>query len=216
MVMAVTGLVLTGFVVAHMFGNLQIFLGQDQLNSYAEHIIGLPMLLWPARAFLLCTLIIHMMVAFKLAVENKIARPIGYLHEDTVQASYASRTMVMSGIIILAFIIFHLLHFTFDKIHPEFTGLTDSKGRDDVYSMVVLSFRVPWISGSYIVAMAVLCTHLSHGISSLFQSLGLNNDKTKMKFKILAHSVATLIFFGNSSIALASFFGILKIPKGGG
>src|SRR3989338_7464529 len=96
MVMAVTGLLLTGFVIVHMLGNLQIFLGQDPLNSYAEHLMGLPMLLWPARVFLLGTLAIHLVVAFKLAVENRQARPIGYLHEDTVQASYASRTMVMS------------------------------------------------------------------------------------------------------------------------
>ncbi len=215
MVMAITGLFLTGFVIVHMLGNLQIFLGQDQLNSYSEHIKDLPMLLWSVRIFLLLTLITHMTTALKLAFENRSARPIRYAHEDTVQASFASRTMVMSGLIIFAFIIFHLLHFTFDKIHPEFSGLLDSTGRDDVYSMVVLSFRDPWVAGSYILAMAILCLHLSHGVSSVFQSLGLNNENLRRKIKWAGYVVAFLIFLGNTSMPLAALLGFLKVPKGG-
>ncbi len=214
-VMAVTGLILLGFVVVHMLGNLQIFLGQDALNVYAQHIEELPMLLWPARILLLLALIIHMTAAISLAIENKKARPIGYVHEDTVQASIASRTMVMSGLVIFAFILFHLLHFTFDKIHPEFAGLLDSKGRDDVYSMVVLGFRDPLIAGSYLFAMFVLYLHLSHGASSFFQSLGFTNEKTIPKIKLGGHLLAAAIFTGNTSIVLACFFHIIKLPKGG-
>ncbi len=213
-VMAVTGLMLLGFVIIHMLGNLQVFLGQDQLNAYAQHLEEMPFLLWPARAILLLALIAHMGTAIKLAIENKNARPVRYSHEDTVQASYASRTMVMSGLIIFAFIVFHLLHFTFDKIHPEFCGLLDSKGRDDVYSMVVLSFRDPLISGTYIFAMAVLCFHLSHGVSSLFQSLGLNDERFRKKIKWLGNIVALVIFLGNSSMPLAALLKILQLPKG--
>ena len=216
MAMAITGLVLTAYVIAHMLGNLQIFLGQEQLNAYAEHLKNLPFFLWPAKMFLLLTLIIHLTTALQLGLQNKNARPILYCHEDTVRASIASRTMVLSGLVIFAFIIFHLLNFTFDKIHPEFTELRDAKGRDDVYSMVILNFRDPWVAGSYVFAMAVLYLHLSHGVSSMFQSLGLNNDRTKFKWRVIAYSTALLIFFGNCSIAFASFFGILKIPIGGG
>jgi len=216
MIVAVTGFILLGFVIVHMLGNLQIFLGQDQLNAYAEHIQELPFLLWPARVFLLLTLLIHMTVAINLAIENKNARPIRYVHGDTVQASFASRTMVMSGLIIFAFIVFHLLHFTFDKIHPEFSNLQDSKGRDDVYSMVVLSFRDPLIAVSYIAAMAVLCFHLSHGLSSFFQSLGLNNEGMRAKIKWAGYALALIIFIGNSSMPLAALLGFLQLPKGVG
>ena len=212
--MAVTGLILFGFVIVHMLGNLQIFLGQDQLNNYAEHLEELPFLLWPARIFLLLTLVIHMKVAIQLALENKNARPIRYAYQDTVQASYASRTMVISGLIIFAFIVYHLLHFTFDKIHPEFSHLTDPKGRDDVYSMVVLSFRDPLIAGSYILAMAVLCFHLSHGVSSLLQSLGLNNENLRIRIKWAGNLLAWMIFVGNASMPVAAFLGILQLPKG--
>ncbi len=214
--MAVTGLILFGFVIVHMLGNLQIFLGQDQLNAYSEHIQELPFLLWPARIFLLLTLVVHMTVSINLAIENKNARPVRYAHEDTVQVSFASRTMVMSGLIIFAFIVFHLLHFTFDKIHPEFSNLQDSKGRDDVYSMVVLSFRDPLIAVSYITAMAVLCFHLSHGLSSLFQSLGLNNEDIKAKIKWTGYALALIVFIGNSSMPLAALLRLLQLPKGVG
>ena len=214
--MAVTGLILFGFVVVHMLGNLQIFLGQDALNAYAEHLQELPFLLWPARVFLLLTLMIHMSTAAQLAFENKSARPIGYVHEDTVQASFASRTMMMSGLIIFAFIVFHLLHFTFDKIHPEFCDLKDSKGRDDVYSMVVLSFRDPLIAGSYVAAMAVLCLHLSHGLSSFCQSLGFNNENLRTKIKWIGYTLAVIIFIGNTSMPLAALLGFLKASKGVG
>ena len=213
--MALTGLALTGFVFVHMLGNLQIFLGQEQLNVYGEHLRSLPMLLWPARVFLFLTVVLHITIAMQLAIENKNARPVGYACEGTVQASLASRTMVISGLAIFAFIVFHLLHFTFGRVHPEFYALQDPRGRRDVYTMVILGFRDPWVCGSYVAAMALLWFHLSHGVASFFQTLGLNNEKTKIKFKIFAHVLAFIIFMGNSSIALAAFFKLLPLPKGG-
>ncbi len=212
--MAITGLFLFGFVVVHMLGNLQIFLGQEALNAYAEHLEELPLLLWPARIFLLVTLIIHMVTAISLAIENKNARPVGYSFQNTVQASYASRTMVMSGVIIFLFIVYHLLHFTFDVTNPELAHLVDSKGRDDVYSMVVLSFQNIFISSTYITAMAILCFHLSHGLSSLFQSLGLNDMKYDGLVKKIGRGIALAIFIGNSSMPVAAFFHLINVPKG--
>ncbi len=212
--MAVTGLILFGFVIVHMLGNLQIFLGQEALNAYAEHLEDFGALLWIARGILLTALVAHMISALSLAIENKNARPIPYAVQDTVQASFASRTMVMTGLIIFAFVIFHLAHLTFGKIHPEVYSLMDAKGRHDLYSVVILGFQDYRVAGTYVLAMFFLCLHLSHGISSLFQSLGLNNVKTQPVFKTAAKLIALLIFIGNCSIPMASLFGVLK-PAGG-
>lgn len=209
-VVAVSGIFLFLFVVAHMLGNLQIFLGPEALNSYAEHLKSLPFLLWPARIFLLLTLIIHMGVSISLAIDNRKARPVGYAYKKTVQASTASLTMVVSGMIVFLFIVYHLLHFTFGATHPQFFELVDPQGRQDVYSMVILSFREVWVSVSYVIAMAVLCVHLSHGFQSFFQSLGFNNEKNKRCLRKAAVMISTLIFIGNASVPLAAFFGFLK------
>lgn len=209
-VMAVTGIFLFGFVVAHMIGNLQIFLGPKVLNDYARHLAELPGLLWPARIFLLTTLVVHIGVATQLTLENRKARPQAYAAKDYVKASYASRTMMMSGIIVFLFIVYHLLHFTFGVTNPELFHLPAEGGYYDVYRMVVLSYQNPWISGAYILAMIPLCLHLSHGLSSLFQSLGLNNAQRQPFFTGFARLSALAIFIGNSSIPAAAFLGILK------
>jgi len=214
MVVAVTGLFLWGFVVVHMLGNLQIFLGQEALNAYAHKLQSLPLLLWPARAFLLAVFIVHLWFSLRLAVENRRARPIGYAKKDTVQASAASRTMALSGMILLAFVIYHLLHFTFGVTNPDFFNRTDAKGWHDVYAMSVLSFQNYFITGSYVVAMFFMCFHLSHGLASLPQSLGLSDEKWKARFKILGNVIALAVFIGNSSIPLSVLFGIIKLPLG--
>ena len=213
--MAVTGIFLFGFVVVHLLGNLQIYLGQDALNDYAKHLEELPMLLWPARIFLLTALLIHIFVACSLAIENRRARPVRYVYKDTIQASYASRTMVMSGVIILLFIVYHLLHFTFGKVQPQFFEQTDLRGREDVYGMVVHGFGNVYVAASYIAAMAVLCLHLSHGLQSLFQSLGIRSEKTGPLLKKFAIGVSLLIFIGNSSIPVSILLGLVKMPGGG-
>ena len=211
MTVAVTGLVLFVFVIFHMLGNLQIFLGPDALNDYARHLDETPFLLWPARVFLLCALLIHISLSLKLANENRKARPVRYVYEDTVQASRASRTMVITGLLVFFFIVYHLLHFTFGVTNPEFSHGVDSKGREDVYSMVVFSFQNGWISGTYILAMFFLYLHLSHGAASVFQTLGFSESsrvrKTAERFGGWA---ALLIFIGNSLIPLAVLLGKLK------
>ncbi len=217
-IMALTGLALFGFVMIHMVGNLQIFLGQDALNGYAEFLESTGELLWVARAVLLSCLVLHVATAVMLSRENRAARPVRYAHEGTVQASYASRTMLMSGIIVFAFIVYHLLHFTLGKVHLEYTALheiLDSKGREDVYSMVVASFHNVWISAAYVGAMIPLCMHLSHGFQSLFQSLGLNHSKYTPLIRKASVAFAVLIFVGNTSIPLACLFDLVKIPVRG-
>ena len=213
--MALTGIFLFGFVVIHMLGNLQIYRGQDALNDYARHLEEMPLLLWPARAFLLASLLIHILVAFSLAIENRRARPVRYHYRDTIQASYASRTMVMSGVIIFLFIVYHLLHFTFGKVQPQFFEQLDSKGREDVYGMVVHGFQDIRVALSYIAAMAVLCFHLSHGLESLFQSLGIRSEKTGSLIKKFAIGMSLLIFIGNCSIPVSILLGLVGMPAGG-
>ena len=213
-IMAVTGLLLFGFVVVHMLGNLQVYLGQDALNAYAEHLEQLPMLLWPARVILLTLLLAHIAAALSLARENRAARPVPYAYQDTIHASYASRTMVMSGIITFLFIVYHLLHFTFGKIQPQFFEHLDPKGREDVYGMVVHGFQNIYVSGSYVLAMGVLCLHLSHGLQSLVQSLGLRSRSSGPFWAKISLAVSILIFIGNSSIPVSVLLGFVKMPGG--
>lgn len=215
MAVAVTGLILFVFVVAHMAGNLQVFLGQDALNDYARHLHELPLLLWPARIFLFVSFIIHVALSLVLANENRKARPVPYVHRGTVGASYASVTMVVTGLVILFFVIYHLLHFTFGVTNPQFFHLVDSKGRVDVYSMVVLSYRNQLISWAYVLAMAFLCLHLSHGLASFPQSLGVDLNKHERCVKNLSKGLALALFIGNSSIPMAVLLNVVKLPGGG-
>ncbi len=212
--MAATGLLLFGFVVVHMLGNLQIFLGQDVFNDYAKHLQELPLLLWPARIILLALLLVHVAVAMNLAAENRAARPVRYAHYGTIQASYASRTMVFSGIIVFLFIVYHLLHFTFGKVQPEFYHQLDAKGRNDIYAMVVFGFQSVYVSASYIAAMAVLCWHLYHGLQSMFQSVGLRSERSAACLEHFSVATSLVIFAGNCSIPAAVLMGLLKMPRG--
>src|SRR5437899_8464615 len=175
--MAVTGFVLFLFVVAHLAGNLQIFLGAEAINRYGHFLQSNPELIWPARIFLLVMLVLHIWSAVKLSAENKRARPIPYGAWQPVGSTYASRTMLMSGIIVFVFIIYHLLHFTVQWQYVNGTGknfvdFVDPQKRHDIFKMMVLGFSKPWVSGFYILGMALLCLHLSHGTSSMFQSIG--------------------------------------------
>jgi succinate dehydrogenase / fumarate reductase cytochrome b subunit len=212
--MAVTGFFLFGFVVVHMLGNLQIFLGPAALNGYAEKLQEMTELLWPARLFLLTNLVLHVWTAVRLTTENRRARPVAYAYNDTVQASYASRTMMMSGLIVLAFVIYHLLHFTFGAVHPQYFNHTDAEGRHDVYAMVVSSFRDPLVAGAYVLAMIPLCMHLSHGIQSLFQTLGFCHPKYRRLIRRVSAAAGLVIFIGNISIPAAVFLGLVRMPKG--
>jgi succinate dehydrogenase / fumarate reductase cytochrome b subunit len=205
--MAVTGVVLVGFVVGHMLGNLQIFAGQDQLNAYAAALHGMPLLLWVARIGLLVVVGLHIWAAVVLTLDNRRARPVSYRKSDTLQATYASRTMRYSGFIVLAFIIYHLLHFTAQVTHPEYSELVDGAGRHDVYNMVIIGFSNPLISGFYILSMFLLAMHLAHGVGSMLQTVGLRSSGTRSMVGSISVGLAAVIFVGNISIPLAVLFG---------
>ena len=213
-VMAVTGLGLLGFVIVHLLGNLQIFLGPAWLNGYSEHLEDLPFLLIPARIVLASMLLVHMATAMVLTVQNKRARPVPYSAEDTVQATLASRTMIFTGSAVLLFIIYHLLHYTWGIAHPQYFHFEDSEGHHDVYSMVVLSFQDIKISATYLLALLVLSVHLGHGLSSFLQSLGLTPSGATKKIRKIGTALGWLIFAGYASIPVAVLSGLLK-PGGG-
>lgn len=230
-VMALTGLGLLLFVIAHMLGNLQIFLGRDKLNSYAEGLQHLGALLWVARLGLLAIFVIHVVTAIRLTNANKAARPVPYATLQPQVTSYAARTMFMSGLIVLAFVAYHLAHFTFGWTNPEHfkhhelviavgsvaDPLKGAQGapfheyqRHDVYEMVVLGFQVWWISALYVFAQALLCQHIRHGASSALQTLGVTHPALKCAKDMLGPAIALVIFVGNCSIPVAILLDLVK------
>jgi len=211
MIVAVTGVVLIAFVIGHLLGNLQIFLGPDWVNSYAEHLRALGPLLWIIRAFLLVNLLVHIFFTISLAIENRRARPVHYTKKDYVKATFASRSMALSGLIVLAFILYHLAHFTVRVTDPRFLLLkADPLNRYDVYSMMVYGFQNPYASAFYVIGLFLLTLHLTHGTSSFFQSLGLNDQKLTPRLAAAGRILAWLIFVGYTSIPVAVLLHLLK------
>jgi succinate dehydrogenase / fumarate reductase cytochrome b subunit len=211
MIVAVTGIILILFVIGHLLGNLQIFLGPEWINGYSQHLHDLGPLLWLVRIFLLTTVIIHIYVTIRLAIDNRRARPEAYRDRDYVKATFASRHMVMSGLIVLAFIIYHLAHFTVRVTDKRFALLKmDPSGHYDVYSMMVYAFQNPYVSAFYILGLFLLAMHLSHGASSFFQSLGLNNQKLTPPLTIGGRIFAWLLFIGYTSIPVAVLLGLVR------
>jgi succinate dehydrogenase / fumarate reductase cytochrome b subunit len=204
--MAATGAGMFLFVIGHMVGNLQFFLGADAINRYGHFLQSNLEIIWPARIGLLVMVALHVWSAISLSRENKAARPVPYADWQPNTASYASRTMLMSGLIIAAFIVYHLLHYTvmvkeINMSGLDFHSLVDSEGRHDIYTMMKIGFSKPLVSLFYVIAVGLLCLHLSHGLSAMFQSLGLKN-----------HVYAPLIDKGSKVIALALFLGYAAIP----
>lgn len=241
--MALTGLVLVLFVMGHMLGNLQIFLGPDVINAYAyklHHLLPVTAL-WAVRLVLLGTIAVHIWAAVMLTLDNRKARPQGYLEDKVVQASYSSRTMRMSGIILLAFIIFHIAHFTVRAV-PGMQYESESKesGRLEmvkvplvkdgeavlkngheimtfnVNDMMVLGFKNGWVSAFYIIATGLLCMHLTHGFSSMFQSVGLRNGLWRKRLDRAALAYGWVVFIGFAIIPVAVMAGLLKQDPTGG
>ncbi len=212
---ALTGIALVLFVLVHMIGNLQMFIGQEAMNNYAVTLRKFGALLWVFRLGLVGIALVHVFMALRLKLQNRAARPVRYSSNHTVQATLASRTMVISGLIILTFAVYHLLHFTLGVTHPEHFALHDAQGRHDVYNMVVYGFQNVLVSGFYVIAMLLLFSHLSHGAASFFQSLGWNSPKCKTAIERFGAVVAWLVCLGFVSVPLGVLVGLIK-PVGGG
>ncbi len=212
-VMAVTGIVLMGYVLAHMIGNLKIYLGAETLDHYGEWLrtsLGYPILpetytLWLMRLGLLAATVLHILAAYQLTVMNKRARAHGYEGKRDYQAAdFAARTMRWTGIIVLLFVIWHLADFTWgvEAVNPDFV-------RGDVYDNVVASFSRPAVGIWYILANLALGVHLYHGAWSLFQSLGINSRRFNHWRRAFATGFAVLIVAGNVSFPVAVMTGIV-------
>jgi succinate dehydrogenase / fumarate reductase cytochrome b subunit len=201
-IMAVTGLILFGFLVGHMLGNLQIFIGQETMDHYAETLHGNPPLLWGVRILLLVSVGLHIWAWLQLGAIKKAARPVGYVKAKP-QTSVASRTMALTGPLIAAFVVLHLLHFTTGTIHPgKFVEL-------HAYRNVIDGFTVPYAL-IYIAAMLLVRVHLAHGLWSMFQSVGFSHPRYTPMLKTFAAAFSWLLVAGFIAVPLAVLFGILK------
>lgn len=208
--MAASGLILFGFVVGHLAGNLLIFAGPDALNGYARKLRHLGLGLWVVRGLLLASVGVHIWTSLELSIENRRARPVPYRRYRPAETTLAARTMMLSGVLVLAYLVYHLLHFTFHVTNPGLAHLPDPLGGHDVYTMMVLSFQHRAISLAYLVGVGMVCAHLSHGVASAFQTLGLNNERTLTCVERAGRAMAWGIFVGYASIPLSVLFGLIE------
>lgn len=213
-VVALTGIVMVLFVIGHLGGNLTIFFGPDLINAYAMHLRDLGPFLWVIRLGLLATLVLHVVFTMLVWKENQAARPQKYAIAAPMKTTVFARTMRLSGLIVLAFIAFHLAHFTLHVVQPQNAVFhTELHGREvhDVYKMVVLGFRNPLVSGFYVLALGLVAFHLSHGIGSLFQTLGFSNSTLRPALETGARILAWALFVGYSAIPISILvFGLGK------
>ncbi|MBN1957995.1 MAG: succinate dehydrogenase cytochrome b subunit [Desulfuromonadales bacterium] len=210
--MAVTGLLLIGFITVHLLGNLSIFWGADAINAYAKHLHDLGLLVWVFRLVMLCLFAIHITFGVQLYLENRAANSEDYAIQKTLVTTFSAKTMVFTGLIILAFLLYHLLHFTVQVTNPAIsaTNLPLVDGHLDVFSMVVLSFQKVFIAVIYIVALIALFLHLSHGLQSWVQTLGWSTGPSQDKVTAVGKILA--IVYGLAYIAIPLFI-LARIVK---
>ncbi len=228
--MAVTGLILVGFVIGHLVGNLQIFSPPDKINGYAEFLHAMGPMLWVARIVILASVVIHVWAAISLTLENNRARGgTRYGTKHTIQATLASRTMRLTGLVVLAFLVYHLLHFTIGGVDanfkanlPAYTLTSDYHVMgvsvvpagavvQDVHTMVVRGFQNPIVSIFYIVAVGLLSFHLVHGVDSMFQTFGLRNSRWGAGLRKVALLLAVVYFLGNLAIPASILAGKVQV-----
>lgn len=216
---AITGLGLSLFVLFHMLGNLQVFLGREHYNGYAHFLKSNPEILWPGRLGLLIFFVAHIILAVRLKQKNWSARSHGYAYARNYRAaSPSSRTMIYSGLVLLLFTLYHLAHFTIYLTNPGYGQLEDPLSHHhDVYSMVIWGFRDPVVTGLYVLAMIFLGLHLWHGVGSTFQSLGLNSFKWRCCTEYLGYAWTLLVVVGNIAIPvlilLEYYAGLPVLPE---
>jgi succinate dehydrogenase / fumarate reductase cytochrome b subunit len=206
-VMAATGIILFGYLLAHMLGNLQIFAGPAAINGYAVMLRKFPMLLWTARTVLLVSVVLHIIASVQLTMLKKAARPVGYYRKENIASSYASRTMMWTGPIIAVFVVYHIMHFTTGNVHPDFYHL-------DPYGNAIRGFEVKPVAIAYVVVLLLLGMHLYHGLWSMFQTLGASHPRYTPWFKRFAVIFTLLIVIGFITVPIAVMAGILNLENG--
>lgn len=209
--MAVSGQIMVLFIILHVLGNSTMYSGS--LNAYAAQLHSLPVILWIYRPLMLTLFLIHVVIGIQLYIENRASKPQSYAIRRSLSATFAGRTMIWTGLLIGAFIVYHLLHFTLQVTNPEISAKMnmDALGRPDVFRMVMLSFQKTVISCVYVFSMIALFLHLSHGIQSSLQTLGLNNDRTIPVMTRAGFFSALIIFLGYASIPIVIYIGLIGL-----
>lgn len=210
--MAVTGLIGIGYVILHVAGNLQAFAGRDKINAYSALLHGPGAeLLWLMRAVLIVAVVLHVLVAFQLTRLARASRPVSYHDREPQVSTLASRTMRWGGVLLLAFIIFHLLHFTTRQVDPAgWAHRADASGRYDIYGNMVASFKIWWVSAVYLVAMLALGLHLWHGVWSFGRTLGVAKPSAHPLRRRVAPILAVAIWLGFSLVPIAVLLGVIR------
>ena len=207
--MAITGQGMVLFTIVHLLGNSSIFAGPNGINSYAEHLHSLGPVVWIFRLAMLALLSIHVIFGITLTVENSKANPAGYAVSRKVRANFSSENMIWTGLILLCFIVYHLLHFTV-RVTPGLVQTVDQMGRFNVFAMVTNSFQKGGTAFIYIAAMVALFLHLKHGIQSFFQTMGWSSDKSQPAIIKVGVVASVILLVGYASIPLFILTGILK------
>jgi succinate dehydrogenase / fumarate reductase cytochrome b subunit len=207
-VMAVTGLLMVLFVVGHLLGNLTIFAGPDGINAYAEKLHHLPALVWGNRIVMAVAVLVHAVLAVQITLENQAANPNKYAVQKYLKATFAGRTMIWTGLILGAFVVYHLLQFTI-RVTPNLVLAQDPLDRFDVFGMVLSEFRLVPIVLIYVVGMVALFLHLKHGIQSTFQTLGLSNAVLLPRYGTAGKVLSGIFLVGFVAIPLAILVGIV-------
>jgi succinate dehydrogenase / fumarate reductase cytochrome b subunit len=214
--MALSGLLLVGFLLGHLAGNLLVFKGREAVNDYAEFLKNSTELLWAARSGLLLVFLVHVGIGIRLQLASRAARPVPYQKKGYLVASSASRSMLLTGLVILLYLLLHLAHFTMGIVSPEEFSLTEEVMREgvpilrpDVYGMMLAGFQHDWMVALYVLGMLLLGLHLSHGISSLFQSLGLRHLRFTGIVEFCAKLLAWLLALGFITVPLSIRTGLL-------
>jgi succinate dehydrogenase / fumarate reductase cytochrome b subunit len=201
--MALSGVVLFGYVVIHMAGNLQIFMGRERINAYAHTLHESTALLWTARVVLLLAVGVHFYTGLSLAMISRAARPARYQVKGQRHPNLAARTMVLSGLVLAAFIVFHILHLTTGTIRPApFVELNP-------YDNMVQGFRQPAVALFYVISVCLLGAHLYHGAWSMFQSVGINHPRYTPGLRRFAAVMAFLLAIGFSTVPIAVLTGLV-------
>jgi succinate dehydrogenase / fumarate reductase cytochrome b subunit len=207
--MAVSGLGLVGFAIVHMLGHLQVFAGRDAYNAYAETLQSLGALKWAARLGLVGILVLHIGCALTLSRRNKAARPQQYAVRRMQRATGYGRAMLLTGVVFVAFIVYHLAHFTLGWVHPEYFHLVDSVKRPDIYGNFVRSFQSPIITATYLVAVVAVAMHATHATSSMLRTLGVSQGGTRKVCERAGATVGVALLAGFACVPIACLLGLV-------
>jgi succinate dehydrogenase / fumarate reductase cytochrome b subunit len=210
-IMAVTGIVLVSFVCVHLLGNSSMFIGADAINAYAQKLHSLGPFVWVFRLVMLAAFAIHIVFGIQLTLENKAATPESNMQVKRLKTGFGAETMIVSGGVIFFFVIYHLLHFTVRVTNPEIYVPLGDQGMVDVYFMVVNGFKSALPVIAYVAGLFFLFLHVSHGFQSLFQTLGLSNDKSLPVMGMFSKLVGFVLLVGYVSIPLLIVAGLIKI-----